>query len=142
MRQRLIISLHKDVREKADQLAEKKYVTLSGLITQLILAEDEKVSKVIPSGTTKPVGRPRHTGAEKQITRWIERAERFPAYWREELAGTEGLFDGMFGALQAKLDKGIEERDGPTLEALAQGHEWEEVREAYWKKVEEEDRNA
>lgn len=140
MRQRLIISLHKDVREKADQLAEKKYVTLSGLITQLILAEDEKVSKVIPSGTTKPVGRPRHTVEDKQITRWIERAERFPAYWRNELESRK--FIDMFGDLQDKLDKAIEERNGPTLEALAQGHEWEKVREEYWKKVEEEDRNV
>ncbi|KKK60258.1 hypothetical protein LCGC14_3026170, partial [marine sediment metagenome] len=43
MKRRVLISLHEDVRAKGLQLAEKKYVTFSGLVTQLILAESESI---------------------------------------------------------------------------------------------------
>ena len=133
---RVLISLHEDVRAKGLQLAEKKYVTFSGLVTQLILAESESILDDIRVNAPKPVGRPRQSGEYKEVTRLIGRAERFPVAFRQELAEVEGLYDAMFGEIQARLDKAIEERDGPTLEALAQGQEWQEARDEYWNKEE------
>ena len=136
MIQRVLISLHEDVRVKGLQLAEKKYITFSGLVTQLILAESESILKDIQVNAPKPIGRPRHTAQDKEITRLIGRAERFPIEFRKELAEVEGLYDAMFGEIQARLNKAIEERDGPTLEGLAQGQEWQEARDLYWEKEE------
>jgi predicted transcriptional regulator len=139
------IIIPEDLKKMAQELARKRYLSFSALIRQLILAElkaeEELAPKVDQLVAVKPVGRPRHSGEHKQITRWIERAEKFPAYYKEELTGTN-LFEAIYGEIQARLDKAIEERDGPTLEALAQGQEWQEARDAYWKKVEEEDRNV
>lgn len=136
MKRRVLISLHEDIRKKAFQLAEKKYVTLSALITQLVLAEDEKVSKMIPSGTVKPVGRPRKTAEDKEITRLIERAEKLSAYWKNQLES--GKFVGMFADLLGKLDWAIEARDVFTLKILAEGNTWEEAVDAYYEREKEE----
>ena len=130
------VSLTKDIKGIADRLAEERGIGLSALISLLIF---EKGDENWPSQAhvPKPVGRPRHSAEDKQITRWIERAEAFSTFWMNELR--PDLFEAIFGRLQTKLRNAIEERDGPTLKALAEGNEWEETRLAYF---EEEERNV
>ncbi len=137
MKAKVGISLTSDILRRARVLSGEQGITLSGLISTLIYREFNERALAGPKIDTKPVGRPRHSAEEKQITRWIERAERFPIFWMNELR--PDLFEAMFGRLQAKLRKAIEERDGATLKVLAEGHEWEETRVAYF---EEEERNV
>lgn len=134
---RVLISLHEDVRAKGLQLAEKKYVTFSGLVTQLILAESESILDDIRVNAPKPVGRPRHTAQDKEITQLIERAEKLWAYWENQLES--GKFIDMFGDLQDKLDGARESRDLPTLKILAEGNTWEEAVDAYYEREKEEE---
>ena len=130
------VSLTKDIKSIADRLAEERGIGLSALISLLIFEKEGERVAVCSPGQPKPVGRPRQGAEYKEITRLIDRAERFPVAFRKELAEVEGLYDAMFGAIQARLDKAIEERDGPALEALAQGQVWQEARDSYWEKEE------
>ncbi len=133
------VSLTKDIKGIADRLAEERGIGLSALISLLIFEKEGGRGQTCSPEQPKPVGRPRHTAEDKEITRLIERAEKLSAYWKNQLES--GKFVGMFGDLQDKLDQARESRDLFTLKILAEGNTWEEAVDAYYER-EKEDRNV
>ena len=140
-REYINISLASNIKATARRLADERGQTLSGLISALIFEKGEESS---PTGITpseiRPIGRPRHTAEDKQITQLIEQAERLSAHWKNQLES--GKFVAMFGDLLGKLDWAREARDVPTLKTLAEGNVWEEAVDAYYEREKEEDRNV
>lgn len=130
------VSLTKDIKSMADRLAEERGIGLSALISLLIFEKEGERVQTSSPGQPKPVGRPRHTAQDKQITRWIERAEKLSVYWKDQLES--GKFVAMFGYLQDKLDQARESRDAFTLKILAEGNTWEEAVDAYYEREKEE----